>query len=211
MSTVIVSGAIANKCLNGGEAWVRLSYVCGLRKLGFKVYFVEQINGDDCVGPNGASARFEQSTNLAYFKSVVDQFGLSDSSVLTLGGEQTFRLPFEEVLKIAESTDLLINITGHLRLEPFLRRIRRKMYIDLDPGFTQFWHEAGNTGAHLEGHDFYFTVGENIGAPGLCEFDNGLLDSPSLLDFIGLDMLSLLQTTVRSSAAGPRMAIVVSG
>src|SRR5262249_45205329 len=41
--------------------------------------------------------------------------------------------------------------------------IRHQAYIDLDPGFTQFWHAEGNSGAHLTGHDHYFTVGENIG------------------------------------------------
>ena len=30
MPTVMVGGAVANKYLNGGEAWVRLSWVLGL-------------------------------------------------------------------------------------------------------------------------------------------------------------------------------------
>jgi hypothetical protein len=44
-----------------------------------------------------------------------------------------------------------------------MSRLRRKAYVDLDPGFTQFWHASGDAGARLDGHDFYFTVGENIG------------------------------------------------
>ena len=40
MDTVVVSGAIANKLLNGGEAWVRLSWILGLRRLGLDVWFV---------------------------------------------------------------------------------------------------------------------------------------------------------------------------
>jgi hypothetical protein len=39
------------------------------------------------------------------------------------------------------------------------------VYYDDDPGFTQFWHEAGSAGARLDGHDAYFTIGENIGLP----------------------------------------------
>jgi hypothetical protein len=35
--------------------------------------------------------------------------------------------------------------------------------VDIDPGFTQFWHDAGLAGAHVEGHDVYFTIGELIG------------------------------------------------
>src|SRR4051812_47451291 len=40
---VIVSGALANKPHNGGEAWVRMSWATGLRQLGCHVYFIEQI------------------------------------------------------------------------------------------------------------------------------------------------------------------------
>ena len=50
--------------------------------------------------------------------------------------------------------------------------IPRRIYIDLDPGYTQFWHAAGNPGPRLEGHNFYYTVGENIGRPG-CSIPTG--------------------------------------
>ena len=42
--------------------------------------------------------------------------------------------------QVAAEADLLVNISGHLRLEPLMRRLRRKAYVDIDPGFTQFWH-----------------------------------------------------------------------
>ena len=58
MDTLVVSGAIANKHLNGGEAWVRLSWILGLRRLGFDVWFVEQIDEATCVDAAGAPAPF---------------------------------------------------------------------------------------------------------------------------------------------------------
>ena len=64
-----------------------------------------------------------------------------------------------------------MNISGHLDLEPLMSRLRRKAYVDLDPGFTQFWHADGTGGARLEGHDVYFTVGENIGRPDCADPD----------------------------------------
>jgi hypothetical protein len=64
---------------------------------------------------------------------------------------------------VARSADLLINISGHLDLEPLKAPIRRKVYIDVDPGFTQLWQASGNAGPRLAGHDLYYTVGENIG------------------------------------------------
>ena len=51
MPTVMVGGAVANKYLNGGEAWVRLSWVLGLARLGYDVCFVEQIAASSCVAP----------------------------------------------------------------------------------------------------------------------------------------------------------------
>jgi len=169
MTTVIVSGAIANKPFNGGAAWTRLSYVLGLRKLGFNVFFVEQIHPKACIDEHGAPADFESSSNLSYFRQVVDQFGLTgQAALIEMGTERTYGLGHADLLDIGDYCALLLNISGHLRIEPLKSRLRRKAYIDLDPGFTQFWSAAGNDGAHLQGHDFYFTVGENIGTSQCC-------------------------------------------
>jgi hypothetical protein len=164
LATVVVSSVIANKPRNGGNAWAVLSWVLGLKKLGFRVFFIEQIGRESCVDASGAIIAFEQSENLAYFKQVTERFGLADAAALIYeGGEQIHGPTYQELLEIAEAADLLVNITGHLTLEPLLLRLRRKAYVDLDPGFTQFWHASGDAGARLAGHDFYFTIGENIG------------------------------------------------
>src|SRR6202042_2177862 len=64
---------------------------------------------------------------------------------------------------IAASADMLLNISGHIALPPLLQGPRIKVYLDIDPGFTQFWHAEGNPGSRLEGHDHFYTIGENIG------------------------------------------------
>ncbi len=164
MTTVVVSSVIANKPLNGGNAWAVLSWVMGLQKLGVGVYFVEQIGRESCVDATGAVTAFEDCINLTYFKQATEQFGLAGAAALIYeGGEQVHGLPYAELLEVAEAADLLVNITGHLTLEPLLRRMQRRAYLDLDPGFTQFWHASGDAGSRLGGHDLYFTVGENIG------------------------------------------------
>jgi hypothetical protein len=164
MAAIVVSGPIANKYLNGGVAWVPLNYVLGLRRLGFQVYLVEQIDRQSCTDASGAPTAFENSVNLGYFRQVAEQFDLAGSAALVYeNGEQIHGLTYAELLDLAEDASLLVNITGHLALEPVKRRVRRKVYIDVDPGFTQFWWAAGNAGPRLDGHDLYFTVGENIG------------------------------------------------
>jgi hypothetical protein len=37
------------------------------------------------------------------------------------------------------------------------------VFVDLDPGFTQFWYAAGNRATRLDDHDYYYTIGENVG------------------------------------------------
>jgi hypothetical protein len=167
MATIVVSGALANRAGNGGGAWVRLSWVLGLKKLGCGVHFVEEIGRRHCVDAGGSPCGLDESVNLAYFKKVVRQFGLAETaSLIYEGGEQIHGLNRGELLDMAAGADLLVNISGHLASEPFFGRFRRKAYIDIDPGFAQMWHAAGNPGARLAGHDVYFTIGENIGKPG---------------------------------------------
>jgi len=167
LGTIIVAGAIANKVFNGGEAWVRLNWILGLRKLGFDVHFIEEISPENCVDLYGGRASFEDSINRAYFEEVADRFGLSDSATLVYsGGEQVHGAAWTDLLELAAAADLLVNISGHLRLQALLARIRRKVYIDIDPGFTQFWHADPGIDFRLAGHDFYYSIAENLGRSG---------------------------------------------
>ncbi len=164
MTTVIVSSVIANKPSNGGNAWVVLSWVRGLQQLGCKVHLVEQLSPQNCVDACGRPCDCANSINLEFFRQVTEPFGLRDSATLIYDeGARTHGLTLAELRDLADATDLLVNITGHLTLETIKAPIKRKAYVDLDPGYTQFWQASGNDGAHLKGHDLYFTVGENIG------------------------------------------------
>jgi hypothetical protein len=140
MTAVTVAGALASKPFNGGEAWVRLSYVLGLRRLGVDVSFVEQV-----ARPSARA--------LSWFRFVVRAFGLRAALVDDAGTVRAGELQ--------DGADLLVNVSGNLRLPRLLRRFRRRAYVDLDPGFTQAWQAAG--AVRLLGHHTFFSVGENIG------------------------------------------------
>jgi hypothetical protein len=173
LATILVAGALANRCANGGGAWVRLSWVRGLQRLGFDVYFVEEIRGDRCVDDSGAPAPFGGSANRAYFEHVTSRFDLAGRAALLCdGGTQSYGMGLAELLDVAARADLLVNLSGHLTLEGVRSRVRGSVFVDIDPGFTQFWHAAGDPEARLGGHDFYFTIGENIGTPG-CPIPTG--------------------------------------
>jgi hypothetical protein len=145
VSTAIVSGALANKPWNGGNTWTRLSFVLGLRRLGFEVIFIEQLSK-----PSEEARR--------YLGLVCASYGI-DGHLLSDGG-----VP-EEVSSRVEDAALLINIGGHLTVEALKRAPHVKVFLDDDPGYTQIWHVSGQLGERLAGHDYYYTVGACVGSP----------------------------------------------
>jgi hypothetical protein len=198
VATAIVSGALANKPRNGGEAWVRLSWVLGLRRLGFDTYFVEQIGAGDCVDERGEAAAFGASVNRSYFESVVRDFGLEGRASLLCDGEPAATgLGRDEVREAAAAADLLLNISGHLTIEEIVEGPRLSVYVDLDPGFTQTWHADPAVAFRLAPHDRYVTVGLNLGAPGCPIPDCGLDWIPTLPPVL------LDQWEPRAAAPGP--------
>lgn len=176
MSIAIVSGALANKPGNGGNAWTRLQWILGLRRLGFRVYFVEQIARQSCVDARGQVVHFGDSRNCEYFRVVCRRFGISETaSLIYEQGDAIAGIPLAELADIAQQAELLVNISGHLTLPAIKEPPRRKVYFDDDPGYTQFWHARGDAAPRLEGHDAYYTVGTCIGTPS-CSIPTGGID-----------------------------------
>jgi hypothetical protein len=164
MPLVVVAGALANKPGNGGAAWTRLSWTLGFRQLGCRVFFLEEITQSTCVDACGAPARFEDSWNAEYFRAVTRRFGLAGSAALVYeAGERVLGSTYPELLELAEAADVLVNISGHLRSPPLLARFKRRLYVDLDPGFTQIWYANDPRNLNLDGHHAFLTIGENIG------------------------------------------------
>jgi hypothetical protein len=156
MATIVVAGALANKPLNGGEAWVRMSWVEGFRRLGFEVVFVEQV-----------ARAHTHAVAVDYFERTVAEFGLrSAAALLDETGATVTGLSLEDVRDRVGEAVALVNISGNVALPALLAAARRRVYVDIDPGFTQIWAAQGSDAARLAGHDAYFTVGENIGSPG---------------------------------------------
>src|SRR5437764_248813 len=148
--SILVCGAIANRFQKAGEVWHRLQWVLGLKRFGLSVLFVEEIGRDGCVDAAGNPARFEESANRAFLRDTAARFGWDDSAVLVYErGEAVDGRTYPELLAAAADADLLVNISGHLTLEDVLHRARKKVYIDEDPGFTQFWHAADTPGFRL--------------------------------------------------------------
>ena len=162
-STAIVAGALANKPGNGGAAWTRMSYVLGLRRLGYDVVFVEEIWPTACVDADGRPAPLARSINAAFIWHVVRRFDPKcRAALIERPSGRTLGLTTDELLDAAVDADVLLNLSGHLHWRPVLEAARRKVFVDLDPGYTQAWHDQG-LDVNLGPHDAFFTVGANVG------------------------------------------------
>jgi hypothetical protein len=199
VAVAIVAGAFANKPFSGGEAWVRLSWALGLRRLGFEVWFVERLGGE------------ADPAVVAYFEEVTEEFGLTGRATLLEEG-QTLD---EEIVGEAE---VLFDLSGHLGAGGECGRTtagsvrrhsppapRRRVYVDLDPGFTQVWHADPSLDFDLGGYDHYVTVGLNVGRPG-CAVPTGEIDWIPTLPPVVLDEWP----QAASSTAGFRFTTVAT-
>lgn len=164
---VMIAGALAHHPLGGaGNAWAFLQYVLGFRRLGFETYYVEHIESKTCIDDDWQAAPFAASANVVFFRSIVDQFALSGhAALLEWDGPGYQGLTHVDVERLARDTDLFINLSGRFHLASVLAAVRRRMYLDLDPGFVQIWQEQYGVDMNLHGHDAYVTVGLNLGAP----------------------------------------------
>ena len=176
MSTVFVSGAVANKHRFGGSIWVRMSWAEALRDAGMDVVFVEQIDEAQCVDATGAPAPFELSANRAAFSAAMQEFDLRGALLCPrrTGGVRVHGMDLDDLFARADDAAVLVNLGGHLRWSPLLDRLGPSAFIDLDPGFTQIWHAEGRDIGVAE-HDLHFSVGMNVGTP-ICPLPDGGLD-----------------------------------
>jgi hypothetical protein len=176
VAVAIVAGAVANKPLNGGEAWVRMSWALGLRRLGFEVFFLEALSAAACVDEEGRPTPFERSVNRVHFEAVMEEFSLRETSVLLdERGEARCGVSTQELAEVAAEADVLFDLSGHLGELAHSLRPRRRVYVDLDPGFTQAWHCDPELPFTIAGYDHYVTVGTNVGASG-CPIPTAGLD-----------------------------------
>ena len=182
--SILYSGSLAQVPKQGGLTWLHLQFLLGLRRLGWDVLFLDRLEPEMCVDAAGQPATVEESENLRYFLKVMNEYGLSESrlgiparqvtgrnahptSNFSLNynrGEKVFGVPREQVLERAAEADLLLNVMGYLNDEEILGLVRRRVFIDIDPGFGQMWRDLGLHDA-FQGHTDFVTLGRNIGKP----------------------------------------------
>lgn len=163
---VVVAGALANKVGNGGEAWVRTSWVRALETLGARVDFVERL------GPGHSEAARECAVR--WFARVTRAAGLDGRAWLLDADDAGGRDPLvgdpDALQRMLPTGDLLVDISGNLTGWAPAEALSRRVHVDLDPGYTQVWAHDGLL--DLSWHDLHATVGLDVGT-NRCAFPSG--------------------------------------
>ncbi len=165
---IVFFGTIGQSGL-GGQAWAGLQYLIGFRELGHEVIYVEDC-GDYSWVYNWATQEWtdELAYPAAYVRDCLTPFGFG-KQWLYRAGDKSEGMALADYVKFCEGADLLIMRAVPLwvwRKEFDLPR--RRIFIDVDPGFTQMTIAGGDQGFAdaIARNDRLFTFGQNIGAPG---------------------------------------------
>ena len=167
---IVLAATIGSAPRHGGWTWVVLQYALGLRRLGHDVLLVDPIDRARLPQPEG---RLSGSGNETYFTGVTCRFGFPAAAFVQRAGDddrdstrtETIGLTLPEIVARVAQADLLINVSGALRDERVLMAARRRLYLDLDPAFTQLWHEVEGIDMGLDRHTHWATIGLAIGSP----------------------------------------------
>jgi hypothetical protein len=147
MSLRIVLGAmVASVPGHGGATWAALQYALGLRELGHEVLILDE-----------AADEGDRARRTAALREVEADFDFAGRAAM-LAGEDSLGLPYEQVLAFALDADLLVNLAGTVRDAAVLEAIPRRLFVDLDPAFTQLWHAQG-IDLGLDRHTSFASVG----------------------------------------------------
>ena len=201
--SLAIAGALAQKPKIPGHTWVLLQYVLGFRRLGWEVLFLDVLDPSLYVDEAGQSCTPDVSVNLRYVRDVVATFRLKEDYVLIgPGARASSAAPRSQILDRVGDSALLLNVMGFLRDEEILSLAPKRVFLDIDPGFGQFWDELG---LHhpFAGHDAFVTIGLNIGRPGCTIPTCGL-------DWIATPQPVVLEWWPRSDARGGSFTTVAS-
>ncbi len=164
---IIIAGAIGHHPIGGaGNAWAFLQYLLGFRGLGIETFYVEHLEAKSCWDAEWQPTTFDHSVNAKTFAALSRRFGLDGTmALLDEQSDAHVGLSRGEVRQLARDCDLFINMSGRFHEREVLAAARRRLYLDMDPGFTQIWQEQYQVDMNLRGHDCYVTVGLNFGQP----------------------------------------------
>jgi hypothetical protein len=163
---ITLAGAVAQRPGQGGHTWVFLQYLLGLQRLGWDTLLIDRLEPDMCVDEHGSPCALEDSTSIAYVDRVLSEFGLGGNYALLYDGARTVRgMTRERMLEHVRDSVAIIDVMGYLDTPEVLDAARRRVFLDIDPGFSHMWQDLG-WATLFDGYDSFVTVAGNIGREG---------------------------------------------
>lgn len=171
MSRAIVTGMIATYPV-GGVVWDYGQYALGLERLGFDVWYLEDTGWlayDPRVGDYRADfsfgAKFLERSLRGLSPRLAERWHVRGPDGSSFGADK------QTIEKVIASADLFLNISGSAILRGEYAACPRKVFVDTDPGWTQFvtfprWDsgQGYEGGENPRAHDHFLTYAERIGS-----------------------------------------------
>jgi hypothetical protein len=168
----VVTGLIGSYPV-AGMTFHYIQYVLGLQALGWQVVYLED-TGRWLYDPCRSTFTGDPQYAVSYLGSTMAHFGLRDSWCLRDPTDRWHGPVAGQLSEVLPRVDLFLNVSGSCWLRPEYRAARNLVYIDTDPGYTQFkvrQASADDADADLRysfermaEHDFHATFAENIAA-----------------------------------------------
>jgi hypothetical protein len=163
---VILAGYLV-RCPLGGYAWQALHYLAGLRAAGLDPYFYEDTAFyADCFDPSTGDMHVAPDAGIAFAADFFARFGFADHWMFwDAERDQYHGLGRETAAAVLQDARLLLTLAAVNRLPR--RAHQTRIFIDIDPGFTQIRLDDGDAALRevVAEHDVHFTFGEHIGTP----------------------------------------------
>ncbi|HEY6019175.1 MAG TPA: hypothetical protein VIY48_04525 [Candidatus Paceibacterota bacterium] len=164
---IIVLGYMAS-CPIAGVIWQHLHYLCGLKRLGHDVYYVED-TARYPYNPRTFNTTEDCSYALGTLRALAETFDFKDRWVYSarfLDPPQIFGIELSRLRELYADADVTLNVCGAHELHEDLLRSKCLIYIESDPGFEQIKIDQADDEArrYLTHHHVLFTFGENIGS-----------------------------------------------
>lgn len=164
---IIFAGSIGRFPV-GGHAWVDMQYLLGLRALGHDVIYVEECGGESWV----YNWQTQEMTNdldypTAYLQACLELIGFGDKWIYRSGSDSR-GLSVDAVRDACLGADLMmIRAVGIPLWRPEYDSPRRRIFIDMDPAFTQFHLASGRQDLvqTVKRCHHLFTIGQRLGSP----------------------------------------------
>jgi hypothetical protein len=142
----------------GGHIMFVLQWLEGLKRLGHEVLYYDRARD--------STERANSLERARLFGEIIERWWDPALSAAVLpSGQAAYGLNAKEVEQFGRNAAAVISLgcTFGAEPEPWLAKIRPRVLVDLDPGFSQVWATRKSPEEIFGRHDFYFTVGANIG------------------------------------------------